>query len=385
MVTASQVERLLACPGGGLQPTAEDPSEAASAGTEQHALLLTPETFPAVFRAWTEADGADGVAGGRTRGTRFEVALLREGGGRTRVLGENIGRAYGEPGEPSLAGTADVLRAVRVGGRLLLRVPDLKTGHAQLYGGALPEPGDAWQLRTLAYLAWDACGRPDLVEVRLAWLLRDASADPPREWIREAPRAFGSADLRAWEHVLLDLLRRISAGEVRDKFRRGPWCLGCSSFDFCPAQRDVLERVATRTYTPAEMGRLSPAELADLWLDVRCAEQQAERARAALLAHVDAVGGVPLGDGRTELIPARQVVRRVKDLPRLKAEAERRGVPAREVVREGTTLEAIRAAFVRTQTGDTGDADAFLAEMEAVGVIERSASRPFLQERRARK
>lgn len=380
IVTASQVGRLVECPGGGMVATAEDPAPAAERGTAVHARLLRPETFPAVFRAWTDADGADGVAGCRTRGTGFEAAFLREGEGPARLLGFDIGRAYGEPEDPALAGTADVVRLVRAGGRSLLRVADLKTGHSQVHGG-LPEPAEAWQLRTLAYLAWDASGRPEHVEVRLAWLLHDEGEDPPRQWVAPAPEPFGAATLREWEGVLLSLLRRLAAGEVRGRFRRGGWCLSCSAFDFCDAQRDVLERVASRPYTPKEMGRLPPEELADLWLDVQCAGQQVERARASLLTHVEAVGSVPLGRDR-ELIPARTVSRRVRDVARLKEEAERRGVPAREVVREGASLEAVRAAFA---AAGAGDADGFLSEMESAGVIERTASRPFLKERRARR
>lgn len=381
LITASQVDRLLACPAGGILPTAEDPSEAAEAGTVLHAQLLRPETFPEPFRAWTEADGEDGVAGARTRGTGFEAAFLRTGDGPTRLLGHNIGRAYGEPEAPSLAGTADVLRLVRTGGVWRFRVPDLKTGHAQLYGSALPEPGESWQLRTLAYLAWDAAGRPEQVEVRMAWLLHDAGESPPRSWVKPAPEPFGVNALREWEVVLLDLLHRRASGEVRDRFRRGGWCLGCSAFDFCPAQRDVLERIASRSYTPAELGRLPPSELADLWLDVRCAEQQAERAHAALLAHVEAEGRVPLGDGRTELIPARQVVRRVRDLGRLRAAANRAGLRA-PVVKEATSLETIAEAF--RAEGRAGETEGFLVLLEREGVVEKTASRPFLRERRTR-
>lgn len=378
LITASQVQRNMECPGGMLLPSAEDPSEAAAEGTALHDRLLRPETFPEPFRAWTEADGEDGVAGARTRGTRFEAALIREGDGPARVLGYNIGRAYGEPALPSLAGTADVLRAVRTGGVYRLRVPDLKTGHAQLYGGVLPEPAAAWQLRTLAYLAWDASGRPEQAEVRLAWLLHDDGDDPPRSWVRAAPETFGSAALREWEAVLLDLLRRRTTGEVRDKFRRGPWCLGCSSFDFCPAQRDVVERVATRSYTPADLGALSPAELADLWLDVRCAEEQAARARSALLRHVEAAGRVPLGDGRTELIPARQVVRRFRNVGEVvtRMHAANLRPPLR---RDWVTLESVRDAFAAE--GRAVEVEPFLKKLEQDGVLERTSSRPFLQER----
>lgn len=371
LITGSQVDRLLRCSAGAILLKASDPALQAEAGTATHAEVLRPDGLPEVFATWLR-EGCPNPP--EEPSVRFEAAFSwSPGSGRAAFLGCYLERAYPEPEEPTIATTLDAV--ARAGKSWRFRVADLKTGAAQLYRGALPEPGDSWQLRTQATLTWIAFGRPEFAEFRLAWFLHDAEA--PRSWVREAPAPFGAAALREWEETLSSLLRRIDRGEVRDEFRRGPWCLSCSSFDFCPAQRDVLRRIAE--LEPAGLRALSDAELDDLWLDLRCFERMTERARAALTAHVERRARVPSRDGRKELVPGRVLTRKVRDVARLKEEAARRGVFG--VTRETATAETIRAAFVAARVGDDGGADEFLSEMEAAGIIEKVSSQAFLTER----
>ena len=140
LITASGVDRFLACPGGASLARVTSPrSSYADAGTAEHAVRLQRGQLPAKVLAWF--GGVDPL---------YEVAMATDMAGDDSVyVGQYLDRGY--PTMPSpywLAGTSDMLQIVGD----VLSIGDLKTGRGQARG-ALPVPADSGQLRSLAWLA----------------------------------------------------------------------------------------------------------------------------------------------------------------------------------------------------------------------------------------
>lgn len=369
VLTASQIDRLMACPAGVLLPGVSDPGEASARGTEVHGLRLTPETFPEEFRDWF-----GGVPD-------FEAAYVWQPGSPGRFLGFGLGRRYPDNDAAMLAGTADAI-SPPIGGPRSFRLADLKTGRLQLWGGSLPPPGSSWQLRTLSVLWWVRAGMPEDVEGRLAWLLWDE--DREEGWVEEASDPVRVHHLRSWLADLVRLLRRADSGEARSEFARGPWCLSCSSFDFCPAQKGAISRVSDVAPTEASLSSVPDEALARLWLDLRASREQTERAEEALLRLlVRKEAGIALSE-RRELAAETSAPRRVKAPDAvLKAAEARYGSKAPPAMSEAkVTLSSIRRGLVRI--GKLDEEDDFLAELEELGAVTRNSPSPRLAERRRR-
>lgn len=344
-----------------------DPGIASARGTEIHARLLTPETFPEEFRDWFGCIPS------------FEAAYVWQPNSPGRFLGFGLGRRYPDDDLAMLAGTADAISPV-LGDPRAFQLADLKTGRLQLWGGSLPPPGSSWQLRTLAVLWWVRAGLPEDVTGRLAWLFWDD--DREEAWVEEASDPVRAPQLRSWLQELVRLLRRADSGEVRSEFARGPWCLSCSSFDFCPAQRGAIERVSDVAPTDTSLATVPDEALARLWLDLRASREQTERAEEALLRLLVRKGaGIALSE-RRELAAETSSPRRVRDPEAaLRAAEVRYGSKAPAAMSEPrVTLTSIRRGL--TRIGKLDDEDAFLAELEEAGVVTRSSPTPRLSERR---
>lgn len=401
LVTASQVKRLKECSGGAslLKVQDVDDQEAASAGTEIHRKVLMDEATRQADQegrllhflwTWLHKDGAQ---------SHVEVARGYRGDGTVGNYGTlAVHREY--PPEVLIGATEDAGSIVRLpseeGDVFVIRTADLKTGHAQLYAGALELPGEAEQLKTNAVLRWVELGRPRRVRVHMAWACWDD--EETYGWIDEAPRTFGAEDLAQWEADLLALWRNVDEGRGRGSFARGPHCTYCSSLEFCPAQRGALLRVRDRmdSVSPADEAEvfkeMSDEEIGSFWADLNAAETIVERARKALTTIVDRVGAIPSGHGR-ELIPARNLPRRFRaDADKMRALAEeyvveKIGDPGRAsaaadlVVKKTVTLKTVTDAITKVGL----DPETFLADLEERGVVYRQASSCFIRERKIRR
>lgn len=362
LVTASQVERLMKCSGGGGLLRVTDPAPAADEGTEDHERILMDPAQPSGHFLW------DWVRGGTTYTfCSVECSMLWEPSvvdGRlinAKWLGPLVKRrGYPPISDRAIAGTFDAGLCLTDDTGLHIRIADLKTGHDQIYGG-LPDPGESWQLRTLAVLWWAVWGFPDAVDASLAWACWDRENE--NGWMIEAPVA-RLYELQEWRQELVDLLDLVGPGT---EFARGPWCRYCDSFDFCPPQREAIARILAGGPEPVLE---TPAAVEDYWLDLKAAERQIVTARESLTMRVDRDGAAPVGHGR-EIIAARNYPRRVIDIGRLKAMAG-----DRKVTRETATLESIRAGIGKDE------AETFLSQAEQDGIIERRSTAPFLRERK---
>jgi hypothetical protein len=237
--TASAVERLMVCPGGAVLAGAQDETEFAARGTGLHKYMQDVMSLgseaalarvPAELRAAAEAidlsvlPEAAAIIGAEV--AFAWNALLDEG----RELGRGVTReAYAVCGPDDFGGLADLV-FLSAG---VVTIYDWKFGH-----GSLAEAHRNWQLRTLALLACRAY-RVERAHVVIVRIREDGTA-------YHDAAAFDAMDLEEIAIELANLGERImrTRAHVRllvpPDLRRGTHCRYCPSFDFCPAQQELL-------------------------------------------------------------------------------------------------------------------------------------------------
>ena len=337
--TASKIERVLACAASHALPQTYDaPSVYAAAGNARHEALAehlvsgSTSTAPEVA-AWVEsvAEAAEPL-----KGSRVEVALAYDVlWGSGRIIGENIGRAYGPVGLTEVVGSADYLH--HDDGELW--VVDLKTGRSEVTA-----PHENAQLLTLAVAARAALGMRG--GARLSLLLAP-DGSPPR-W-RHADVTGG--DLTRHEERLAGMAVAIEearadvgAGRAPRHLAQGEHCRYCPAKSACPA-RIALARGTLET----------PVEQAAVWRAMMAAGKRAEvyrlwRAARDVLGEVGdalhasaAEAPIELGDG--EVFGRREVSRAVIDADA--AWPLLAGPFGALVARAAMTLDASKASLAR--------------------------------------
>lgn len=373
VLTASGVDRFLACPGSLLLARVRSESACATAGTKRHSDLLRPGFLPDAALAWFG------------REPRFEVALAADAAGAAaQYLGQYVERAYAVPGPAWVAGTLDAVDIAEG----VLSVGDLKTGFAQAQGD-LPLPGESGQLLCGAWLAWRVTAahrlRRDAEARALAtdgWLM-SAATDPeirgwrPRRvrlaWFvdRDGRTAVEDAevhpdDLAQWGATLARAVQAALGGGT-PSLARGPHCGTCDRFDACPAQGDAIRRLAQ---IPRGDGPLSDEQVAGAFRDLADAERVCEAARAALLARVEAGGPVPVG--RThELTTIRAHVARIDATAA--AESGVLGDDLPHCLTVTLTQEGLRRGLRRR------DVDDVVERLDQAGAVQRVPAAPYLK------
>ena len=280
-ITASGIDRFLACRGSALIPRVTSPrSTYADAGVAEHAVKLQRGQLPAKVLAWF--GGADPL---------YEIAMAADLDGDDAIYGgQYLERDYPSlPGPRWLAGTADMLR---IDGDVV-SVGDLKTGRGQARG-ALPVPGESGQLLGLAWMAVRLRRKRDPgwipSRIRLMWWL---THDVPDD-IDDAEITY--AELCRWGDKLCEAATKLGTLALS----RGPQCGGCSAFDACPAQGGAIRRLLDLGSDNARaIEALTDDQIGDAFVSLEAAERACETARAALLRRVEDRGAVVVGATHT--------------------------------------------------------------------------------------
>ena len=276
MITASALPRLMNCLASSALPRAENASEWADAGHQEHAELADqllhgdlPEWIAAVVPA----------------GSRPELALAYDVVTRKgRIIGENLGRNYRDIGPFEIAGASDV---VGVEGDSVV-VVDFKTGHNDVEPAATNA-----QLAFYALAAASALGK-DTAIVRIVYT--------KSRRVDEA--TLDVFDLAAFAEQLSKL--HVGAAEMHAAYRRGEqletregsWCKHCASKPYCPSKNALLVQVAEKGLAVIGDSTLTPERAAAGYEQLVKVEQLVKEARKRLETYVEEIGPIDLGGGR---------------------------------------------------------------------------------------
>lgn len=241
--TGSGVERAIHCIASTILPRVDSHGAAAEAGNWRHAffaavngglefdkaLLLVPEELRRGIESidWSMLEGLGHL--------QSELALAYDVEKETtRIIGEDIGRQYGELGVSEIAMTLDL-----AGAELdAVLVADLKTGR-----GHVTPARHNWQLRVGA-LAMARLQKVD--SARVALILAPEGSQP--RWDIAPLDAFDLADaaqqLRAMARLVEHEQELARKGTRVPPMKMGEWCRYCPAKLYCPAHTAMVRRFA---------------------------------------------------------------------------------------------------------------------------------------------
>lgn len=325
MLTASSLLRLLNCPGSEALVKAENASEWADAGRDEHEVLaqqVRTGTLP------------ENLARFVPPGSRAELALCYDVAlGVGRVIGEDIGRAYGEQGAFEVFGSADVVGMQDDA----VVVRDWKTGYGavepaatnpQLAFGALAACRALGKQRAIVGIVFTKTGICDEAELDLL-------------------------DLAAFANTLAGLHPRIAELKAARKrgeavpTREGSWCRYCAAKHACPSKNALLVQLSGRGLTVVGDSVMTPEKAADAVRQFQHVEQLVKDAKARLTAYVDENGPIDLGNGKAYGRYIRQGDERLDGAVAAKAIAEVVGESAREFTAVALERKTSKAALTR--------------------------------------
>jgi hypothetical protein len=288
-LSASAIDRYLACSGSAHLARVRSESAAAQAGTEQHEQRLRPGWFPDNLVRWfgampkfEEAYGVDSDVHGPANWQTDMEGNPFPSQPSALFFGAYTNRQYPCLGPGWIVGSADARHCTST----TISVGDLKTGRAQL-GGSLGKPADSGQLRTLAYLLlrYGQSVRSDWQpsRVRLAWFLDNGSE------VAIDDAEITVDDLRQWGDDLLSKARR-TRGATVPTLSPSSHCDYCPCFDACPVMGGSIRRLLEiATEAPLSSDRLIGA-----FTLVQRAKREAESVSRAissmLVQHGEAIG-----------------------------------------------------------------------------------------------
>jgi len=378
LFTASGLDALVRCAGSATLPTVEEDvrdDSLAVAGTATHDRMLRSGGLPLNLEQWVTHDG-------QFCRPFYEVRFLVDfsdpssvrnisagADGRSAVL---IGERYGVASPRCSAGTCDAFAYLIDGGKIYLRVPDLKTGAGQA-AGRLPPPAESWQLRyyALAILLW--LGWPDklaLGSCEVAFWVRDSEAGPDA-WRIDAA-ALSDELLRDSLAQLHELTVKLTS-RPSSLWSEGPWCASCTKFRACPVQQSPIRKLGI-----AMAGRIDEAAVRQVAESVGTAKRLVAQAETVLDRYVARYGPLSLTGG--------SVLHRVRETRQnltVEALPVLRTLLTDEQYREAVREETSQARLI--QAVGNADASRLLAHLRDVpGAIEETVTFR-LRERRGRK
>jgi hypothetical protein len=376
-LSASAIDRYLACSGSAHLARVRSESAAAQAGTEQHEQRLRPGWFPDNLVRWFGAMPKFEEAYGVDSDTHANLQTDFHGNPfpsppSTLFFGAYTNRQYPCPGPGWIVGSADARHCTST----TISVGDLKTGRAQL-GGSLGKPANSGQLRTLAYLLlrYGQAVKPDWQpsRVRLAWFLDNGSEVA----IDDAEIAVD--DLRGWGDDLLSKARR-TRGATVPTLSPSSHCDYCPCFDACPVMGGSIRRLLEiATEAPLSSDRLIGA-----FTLVQRAKREAESVSRAISSML-AQHGEAIGETHVLKLTSRKarVIDPEKGLAALTEAIAKQGI--------GDAREIASRCLSQTMTGEsikrgleTDDAEPIMELLTQAGAIteRQSAAFPSLVKRR---
>lgn len=241
MITASGIERVMACPASAALPQARSTSEHAERGTAIHAFLAQAKTIgreialaqvPEAWRPVCEAIDLDSLP----------TMLLGEASyaydpatGKARFLGAGLNRDYSKALASEMVGTADVV-GVAEGSTAF--VADYKTGWGDITAAA-QNP----QLRFLALCVSLAYPDIDEVVVEVIRIREDGSAWRDTATLDTLDLVQVAREIGVLPSAVELVRATIAAGQTPN-VSEGSWCKYCPSINVCPAKTSLLRIAA---------------------------------------------------------------------------------------------------------------------------------------------
>ena len=264
------------CLGSVVLPRAETFSEWADSGHEEHAELA---------RQVVDGTLPDWLAAIVPAGARPEVALAFDvATGVGRIVGENLGRSYGDMGPFEICGSTDV---VGVEGDAVVII-DWKTGFREVDPAATN-----LQLAFYALAAARALGKNRAI-VRIVYTKM---------------HRIDEAELDALD--LADLVERLRSLHVRVAkviaakrdgeqvaTKEGSWCRHCASRAHCPSKTALLVQVATQGLAVIGDSEMTPERAAAAYEQINKIDQLVQDAKKRLDTFVEERGPIDLGNGK---------------------------------------------------------------------------------------
>jgi len=372
MITASQRERVAACPASEALPHVHGSSEPAERGQAIHAFLATAGSDRAAALAacpedWRPICEAIDLS-------KLPTHLLTEAAfaydpiaGTARYLGSNLERDYAAAGvlEHEMAGTADVVGVDPVAHRGY--VGDYFTGFSEMRKDA--------QLEFLALCLFVA---QDLDEVVTEAIQIGPDGKP---WVERRvydvlELARVAAELRRLPALVQRARTELAERGVAD-VHEGAWCRYCPAFAACPAKGRLAVQLARgQLVEPGRDAERFTPELAGMaWARLKAAKQVLAQVERGVRAALDEHGELPLPGGRRLVKVVASGNESLDGAIAFQVLAEQHGL---DVARSAVTMEVTKAGIrnalrpVAQKHGELGRAnDAALEAIRARGGASR--------------
>lgn len=268
--TASSLGRSLRCDGSIVLPRAENYSEWADSGNEEHAELANFANLPPIIAQHIPLRARSEVK------LAFDVET-----GRGRVIGYGADRIYGVLGENEIAGSADVLGE---DGDVVV-IGDFKTGYADVESAATNP-----QLAFYALAGARALGKERAI-VRVIYTKFNQCDEATLD-------ALDLADFAAQLRGLHQRARRLRSSGETPATREGAWCKHCPSKHACASKTGLLVQIAEKGLAVIGDVTMTPERARSGYEQIVTLEQLVKDARKRLETYVDDNGPIDLGDGR---------------------------------------------------------------------------------------
>lgn len=359
MITMSALPRSLNCDGSLVFPRAENPSEWADLGNDDHDELARQTlagTLPPRLARIVPA------------GPRVEVKVAIDvSTGEGRIIGDGAGRDYGSLGPFEIPGSIDVL-AIDIDTVVII---DWKTGHKEV------DPASRnWQLWGYALVACRALGKS---KARIYIAYTNQPGQPIDEYELDAMDLADFAARLAQLHVREAALKHSYKAGQTPSTREGPHCRHCTSKSVCPSKRGLLVQIASKGLAIIGDTEMTPERARDGYFEIERLDQLVKEARARLTTYVDETGPIDLGNGKMFGRVARNGNRVLDGAKAAQAIREVVGESAKEfeamAIERKTSQAAIKRAAERLGVGKSPEKlkNQILARLEELGGVKRGA------------
>lgn len=326
MITGSKLTRLLMCAASDVLAQAENASEWAGAGSDEHEDLAAQTlagTLPERLSRWVPPS------------PRVEVKLAYDTATRqARIVGDAADRNYGKPGPFEIFLSADV---IGVDGDTVVIV-DWKTGYGEVEPAATN--GQMWGL---ALAACRALGKHAAI-VRLVYTNQGGRCDEHEIDALDLAEFAGRLERL---HVAVAGLQAAHARGEPLPTREGSWCKFCNSKPYCPSKNALLVQVAEHGLAVVGDSAITPQRAATAYEQIVRVESLVREARKRIETYVDEQGPIDLGGGRMFGRYVRQGNERLDGAVAVRAIAEVVGESATEFEAMAVERRTSKAAIDR--------------------------------------